>query len=180
MSGAIRAAVLTVSDRCSRGETVDGSGPALVGVLRARLGAEVSATRCVPDERERIAACLVEWSRGGVDLVVSTGGTGLAPRDVTPEAARSVIEREAPGLMELARMRCMAKTPRAFLSRGVAGTIGRTLILTLPGSVKGATEMLEALLDLLPHAVETLRGEVQDDGRPDAVAVTGKVVRHEG
>lgn len=166
--GPIYAAVLTVSDRCSRGETVDGSGPAVEEMLRSKLGVRVAAVRCVPDEKEQIAASLLDWAREGVDLVVSTGGTGLALRDVTPEAARSVFEREAPGLMELARLRCMAKTPRAFLSRGVAGTIGRTLILTLPGSVRGATETLGALLDVLPHAVATLRGEVRDEGRTEA------------
>lgn len=181
----IRAAVLTVSDRCSRGEATDTSGPALCDMLRERLAAEIVATRCLPDEREQLAACFVEWSRvdergaARIDLIISTGGTGLAPRDVTPEAARSVFEREHSGLMELARLRCMSQTPRTFLSRGVAGTIGRTLILTLPGSHRGSTENLEALLDILPHAIETVRGEVQDDGRPDAAPVTGKVIRHE-
>jgi molybdenum cofactor synthesis domain-containing protein len=179
-SAPIRAAVLTVSDRCSRGEAVDTSGPAVAAMLRERLGAQVLATRCLPDEIDALAACFVEWSRPetGVDLILSAGGTGLAPRDVTPEAALRVFERQHAGLMELARLRCMSKTPRTFLSRGVAGTVGRTLILTLPGSVRGSTEMLEALLDLLPHAVETLRGEVQDDGRPEARANTGRVVRH--
>jgi molybdenum cofactor synthesis domain-containing protein len=177
----IRAAVLTVSDRCSRGTATDTSGPALAEMLRTRLGAEVVESRCLPDEQDQLAACFVSWSsfERGIDLILSTGGTGLAPRDVTPEAARSVIEREHPGLMELARLRCMPKTPRTFLSRGVAGTIGRTLILTLPGSLKGSTENLEALLDILPHAIETLRGEVQDDGRVDAAPVSGKVVRHD-
>jgi len=177
----IRAAILTVSDRCSRGETVDTSGPALAELLRLRLGAEIVAACCLPDERDQLAACFVAWSRpdAGIDLVVSTGGTGLAPRDVTPEAARGVFEREHSGLMELARLSCMATTPRAFPSRGVAGTIGRTLILTLPGSLRGSTENLEALLDILPHAIETLRGEVQDDGRTDVSAVTGKLVRHD-
>lgn len=181
MSGPVRVAVLTVSDRCSRGVTEDASGPALVEMARSRLGAEVVATACEPDEVGRIAGRFVEWSRPerGIDLVLSTGGTGLAPRDVTPEAAKTVFEREHAGLMELARLRCMSKTPRTFLSRGVAGTIGRTLILTLPGSPRGCTEMLEALLDILPHAIETLRGEVQDDGRPGARAVTGRVIEHE-
>ncbi|QYK49277.1 MAG: MogA/MoaB family molybdenum cofactor biosynthesis protein [Phycisphaeraceae bacterium] len=181
----IRAAVLTVSDRCSRGEATDTSGPALCAMLHERVNAQIVATRCLPDDRDQLAACFVEWGRlderghAAIDLVVSTGGTGLAPRDVTPEAAKSVFEREHSGLMELARLRCMSKTPRTFLSRGVSGTIGRTLILTLPGSLRGATENLEALLDILPHAIETVRGEVQDDGRPDAQAVTGKVIRHE-
>ncbi|MFN0010073.1 MAG: molybdenum cofactor biosynthesis protein B [Phycisphaerales bacterium] len=177
----IRAAVLTVSDRCSRGQAEDTSGPALTDILRSRLGAVIVAARCLPDEADQLARCFVEWSRpqAGIDLVLSTGGTGLAPRDVTPEAARRVLEREHSGLMELARLRCMSKTPRTFLSRGIAGTIGRTLILTLPGSPRGATENLEALLDILPHAIETLRGEVQDDGRPDATALCGKVIRHD-
>ncbi len=178
----IRAAVLTASDRCSRGETEDTSGPMLVAMLRARLGATVVATACLPDDESQLSQQFVDWSQpnAGIDLVVSTGGTGLAPRDVTPEAAKRVLEREHSGLMELARLRCLAKTPRTFLSRGVAGTIGRTLILTLPGSPRGATETLEALLDILPHAIETLRGDVQDDGRPDATPRTGRVVRHEG
>ncbi|MCC6678527.1 MAG: MogA/MoaB family molybdenum cofactor biosynthesis protein [Phycisphaerales bacterium] len=176
----IRAAVLTVSDRCSRGEAVDTSGPALASLLRERLGADVVLSRCLPDEIPQVAACFREWSRpeARIDLVVSTGGTGLAPRDVTPEAARSVFDREHNGLMELARMRCYASTPRTYLSRGVAGTVARTLILTLPGSLRGSTEMLEALLDILPHAIETLRGEVQDDGRAEATPATGRVISH--
>ena len=180
MSAQIRAAVLTVSDRCSRGQAIDTSGPSLCAMLRDKLAAEIAATGCVADDPDAIAAWFVEHSRPEhrVDLIVSTGGTGLAPRDNTPEAAKRVFEREHSGLMELARLRCYAKTPRTFLSRGVAGTIGRTLILTLPGSPRGATENLEALVDILPHAVETIRGEVQDDGRPNATPATGKVVRH--
>ncbi|MEZ6234148.1 MAG: MogA/MoaB family molybdenum cofactor biosynthesis protein [Phycisphaerales bacterium] len=170
LSPPIRAAVLTVSDRCSRGEREDRSGPALVAIVHERLGGGVVATRCVPDDADVIAAALAEWSRADlsapdarpIDLILSTGGTGLAPRDVTPEAAKRVIEREHAGLMELARLRCYAKTPKTYLSRGVAGVAGRTLILTLPGSPRGATENLEALLDILPHAIETLRGDVKD------------------
>ncbi len=182
MSGprSIRAGVLTVSDRCSRGQARDESGPAVEAMLRERLGAEVVARACVPDEPDQIARRVRSWATepGGVDLVVSTGGTGLSPRDRTPEAVRGVLEREAPGLMELARARCLAITPRAFLSRGVAGTIGQTLVITLPGSVRGATEQLGAILDVLPHAIETLRGDVQDDGRAGARAITGNVVEH--
>ncbi|MGA0872760.1 MAG: MogA/MoaB family molybdenum cofactor biosynthesis protein [Phycisphaerales bacterium] len=176
----IRAAVLTASDRCSRGEAVDASGPAVAALLQGSIAAEIVASRCVPDDLEALVQAFRDWTRpdAAIDLVVSTGGTGLAPRDVTPEAARRVIEREHEGLMDLARLRCLAKTPRTFLSRGIAGTAGRTLILTLPGSPRGATEMLEAILDILPHAIETLRGEVQDDGRPGAAPVTGKVVEH--
>ena len=180
MNSLIRAAVLTISDRCSKGITTDTSGPALCEMLRATLGAEIVGTRILPDEVDQIAACFTEWSEPAlsVDLLLSTGGTGLAPRDVTPEAAARVIQRPHAGLMELARLRCYAKTPRTYLSRGVAGMINRTLLITLPGSPRGAKEMLEALLDILPHAIETLRGEVQDDGRPGAVASTGKVVTH--
>lgn len=168
MSGAkppIRAAVLTISDRCSRGETQDVSGPALCQLLREGLDAEIVETRCAPDDRGLIARSFIELvgTSPGIDLVVSTGGTGLSPRDVTPEAARSVFEREHPGLMELARMRCLPDQPRAFLSRGVAGTIGRTLILTLPGSPRGAVEQLHALLDVLPHAIAMLRGDSHED-----------------
>lgn len=164
----IRAAVLTISDRCSRGEAADTSGPALVELLRSRLGATIVATRCIPDDRAQIAACFLEWARAepAVDLILSTGGTGLAPRDVTPEAARSVLEREHPGLMELARLRALPGTPRAFLSRGVAGTIRRSLLLTFPGSPRAAAEHLEALVDIIPHAIETLRGSVPDHGSP--------------
>jgi len=177
----IRIAILTVSDRCSRGETIDTSGPALAEMARAQLQAEVVATGCLADERPRIGEQLRRWALGDPkpDLTLTTGGTGLAPRDVTPEATLDVIERRHAGLMELIRRRCYDKTPRAYLSRGEAGTLGRTLIINLPGSQRGATESLEALLDILPHAIETLRGEVRDDGRPDVQSVTGKVVHHE-
>lgn len=168
----MRAAVATISDRCSRGEATDTSGPALAKMLREQLDAEVVQSACVPDERALIGRQLITWSdlKPTIDLVLTTGGTGLAPRDVTPEATADVIERPHSGLMELVRMRCYQKTPRAYLSRGIAGVCGRTLIINLPGSQRGATESLEALLDILPHAIETLRGEVVDDGR-------GRVVR---
>ncbi len=176
----IRAAVLTVSDRCSKGITADTSGPGLVAMLREKLACEIVATIILPDERDQLASQFRAWAavRPVIDLIISTGGTGLAPRDVTPEAAASVIDRPHPALMELARFRCYTKTPRTFLSRGVSGVCDRSLILTLPGSPRGSTENLEALLDILPHAIETLRGEVQDDGRPGAKGVTGKVIEH--
>ena len=161
MSAPITAAVLTVSDRCARGEAHDTSGPALAAVLRDQLGSEVKAAACVPDEAERITAQLMSWAHDAPrpDLILTTGGTGLAPRDVTPEATAPVIERRHPALLELARLRCYEKTPMTFLSRGEAGTAARTLIVNLPGSQRGAVECLEALLDVLPHAIETLRGE---------------------
>lgn len=179
-SAQIRVAVLTISDRCSRGQTQDTSGPALVELARTTLNAQLLPLDCVPDEIDVIADKLRCLATGNEppDLVLTTGGTGLAPRDVTPEATLSVIERRHSGLMELIRRRCYDKTPRAYLSRGEAGTLNRTLIINLPGSPRGAVESLEALLDILPHAIETLRGEVQDDGRPNAVSSTGKVVRH--
>jgi molybdenum cofactor synthesis domain-containing protein len=161
-----RVAVLTVSDRCFRGEREDLSGPALCKVVREKLGWEIAATSCLADEREQLTRQFRTWcdqgAGGPIDLVLSTGGTGLSPRDVTPEAAMEVITRPHPALMELARLRCLPKTARTYLSRGVAGVSNRTLILTLPGSPRGATENLEALLDVLPHAIETLRGEVRD------------------
>ena len=163
----IRACVLTVSDRCSRGEAEDTSGPALCAMLDQKLGAVIEEAECVPDERDRIAAVLREWSnQHSPDLILTTGGTGLAPRDVTPEATRGVIEREHAGLIQLMQLRCLQKTVLTYLSRGVAGTLGRTLIINLPGSKKGATECLEALLDLLPHAINVLRGEVGDGCAP--------------
>lgn len=163
-SGHIRAAVLTVSDRCSRGERRDVSGPTLCEVLKEKLGAAIADTAIVPDHADTIERRVREWTEPAlqIDLVVTTGGTGLAPRDCTPEAVSRVIERAHPALMELARLRCLEKTPRAFLSRGVAGAARGTLILTLPGSPRGAVENLVALLDVLPHAIETLRGDVVD------------------
>lgn len=154
---ALRAAVLTVSDRCARGEATDASGPAVCALLERALGATVVAHSCVADEVDAIRSFVRKAA--DVDLVVTTGGTGLAPRDRTPEAIRPLLDREAPGLMELARARSGATTARAFLSRGIAGTRGSTLILTLPGSPKGATQQLEALVDVLPHALAVLKGD---------------------
>ena len=164
LSPPIRLAVLTVSDRCARGEREDASGPALAEAARQRLGAELIERGCVPDEPELIERRLREWiaRTPAIDLILTTGGTGLSPRDRTPEAAMRVIDRPHPALLELAQLRCLEKTPRAFLTRGVAGAAMRSLILTLPGSPRGATENLEAICDILPHAIETLRGDVVD------------------
>ncbi len=153
-------AVLTISDRCWRGTTNDTSGPALAEIVTNELHGQIVAAACVPDEVEAIREQLRAWASAPkpVDLILTTGGTGLAPRDVTPEATLSVLERRHGGLLELARLRCYPASPRAFLSRGEAGTVGRTLIINLPGSPRGATECLRALLDILPHAIETLRG----------------------
>jgi len=166
-----RAAVLTVSDKGARGERVDTAGPAVAGLLRD-AGAEIAAAAVLPDDRGRIAAQLRRWAdEDGVDLIVTTGGTGLSPRDVTPEATLDVADREVPGLAELMRQEGRRSTPMAALSRAAAVTRGRTLVVNLPGSERGARESLTAVLDLLPHAIELLRGEPVerhpgDQGRP--------------
>lgn len=154
-------AVLTVSDRCSYGEASDESGPALADAAQRHLAATIVATACVSDDMEAIARQLRTWAieTPRPDLILTTGGTGLTPRDVTPEATLQVIERRHSGILELARLRCLEKTPRAFLSRGETGTLGRSLIINLPGSPRGAVEFLEAIVDVLPHAVRMLRGE---------------------
>ncbi len=181
MSKPITIAILTVSDRCSQGMTGDTTGPALVDLAQEHLAATTIATACVPDELDQISHQIRKWATQSPhpDIIITTGGTGLAPRDVTPEATLAVLDRRHSGLMELARSRCGEITSRAYLSRGEAGVINRSLVINLPGSLRGATENLQALCDILPHAVETLRGEVQDDGRPDAKETTGKVVRHD-
>lgn len=151
-------AVLTLSDKGSRGERADTSGPAIEELL-GPLGATVRRRAVLPDDVERIAQTLREWADAGdLDLIVTTGGTGLAPRDVTPEATLQVLDRPAPGLAEAMRAEGLRHTPMAMLSRAVAGARGRTLIVNLPGSEKGVRESLTVLLPVLPHAVATLRG----------------------
>lgn len=154
-----RVAVLTVSDRSARGERADAGGPAVAAAV-VRLGWSVSGSAVVSDDRAEVAARLKAWcdAADAPDLVLTTGGTGFGPRDLAPEATRDVLEREAPGVAERVRRVTEAKTPMAALSRGVCGTRGRTLILNLPGSPKGAVESLEAAADLLGHAVHILRG----------------------
>ena len=151
-----RVVVLTISDGCSRGTQVDRSGPAVVELLRAAGAAEL-VTETLPDEVELIAAALRRFA-ASADLIVTTGGTGLAVRDVTPEATRLVCDRLAEGLAEQMRAEGMRHTPLAALSRGVCGTIGRALVVNLPGSPAGATTSLAAILPVLPHAVDLLAG----------------------
>ena len=154
----IRAGILTVSDAGSRGERQDTSGAAIRELLAA-IGAEVAQYAIVPDEANRIAAALRDWcSPVSLDLILTTGGTGLAARDVTPEATLRVAERLVPGIAEAMRAEGMRHTPRAMLSRSVAAVLNRTLIINLPGSEKGVRESLGAVLDVLPHAVELLQG----------------------
>jgi molybdopterin adenylyltransferase len=164
-----RAGILTVSDRGYRGEYRDLSGPAIQELVVQHLGAMVEFEVIVPDERQVIAETLVNWAdEMGLDLVLTTGGTGFALRDVTPEATRDVIEREAPGLAEAMRAASLQITPHAMLSRAVAGIRGRTLIINLPGSPKAVRENLETILPALPHALELLRGEKGADRHPDS------------
>lgn len=156
---AITVGILTISDRCSRGETEDKSGPLIGQLVSEHLSAEVKLTGCVPDERELIAHTLIAWcDEQGVDLILTTGGTGFSPRDVTPEAMRDVIEREAPGLAEAMRREGAKLTPHALLSRAVAGIRKSTLIVNLPGSAKAVQENLETILPALPHGIEILKG----------------------
>lgn len=158
MGLSIRVGVLTVSDRSARGEREDESGPLLAQLVRERLGAEVTHTAIVPDERAEIAATLRRWAdEERLDLVLTTGGTGFAPRDVTPEATRDVIERETPGLAEAMRAASLRVTPHAMLSRAVAGIRGRCLIVNLPGSPKAVRENLATILPALPHGLELLQ-----------------------
>ena len=153
----LRFGILTVSDRSSRGERADLSGPALVDFVRAR-GWFASLLDVVPDDRLTIASTLTAWcARGDLDVLLTTGGTGFAPRDVTPEATRDVIEKDTPGLVEAIRAESLKVTPHAMLSRAVAGIRGKTIIINLPGSPKGAVESLQVAADVLEHAVKLLR-----------------------
>lgn len=154
----IRVGILTVSDRAARGEYQDWSGPVLHELLTGRLGASVEVAAVVPDERAIIAGTLVAWAdERDLALILTTGGTGFSPRDVTPEATRDVLDREAPGLAEAMRAASLRLTPHAMLSRAVAGIRGQTLIVNLPGSSKAVRENLETILPALPHALELLR-----------------------
>jgi molybdopterin adenylyltransferase len=158
----LRIAILTTSDAGARGERADTSGDAIVAWCRAR-GGDVVARELVPDDTAEIVPRLTRWADDDTaDLVLTTGGTGLSPRDVTPEATRAVIERDAPGIAERMRVACMSSFPRAALSRGIAGVRARTLIINLPGSPGGVRDGLAALDPIIDHAIQILRGEASD------------------
>lgn len=159
----IRFGILTLSDRSSRGERADSSGPALAALIEAG-GWSVARQSLLPDEESAIREALVEWSDSGeVDVILTTGGTGFSSRDITPEATRAVIEREAPGLAEAMRAASLRITPHAMLSRIVTGIRKKTLIVNLPGSPKGAVENLQVILPVIPHAVQLLRDDPKSE-----------------
>src|SRR6266568_8999743 len=151
-------AVLTVSDRCSQGSAIDTAGPALVALLRQQWPAAHIESALVPDEEDKIAAHLEQWSAAGAALILTAGGTGLSPRDRTPEATLRVVDRQAPGLSEAMRAKGAESNPFAWLSRGIAGLKGTTLIVNLPGSKRGAEESIAFILPLLRHAIEVAAG----------------------
>jgi molybdenum cofactor synthesis domain-containing protein len=159
----ITVCVLTMSDRAAEGKRKDESGPAIKEML-GKIGAQVKHSEVIPDDKELIKKKLVEYS-SQVDLILTTGGTGLSPRDVTPEATAEVVDRQVPGIAEAMRAESLKKTPRAMLSRAIAGVKGSALIINLPGSPKAAVENLEAVLEVIPHAVEKIKGSTEDCAR---------------
>lgn len=155
----IRFGILTLSDRSSRGERADSSGPALAHLIQAEGWAVVKQS-LLPDEESAIRDLLIAWADSGeIDVILTTGGTGFSPRDVTPEATRAVIQRETPGLAEAMRAASLKVTPHAMLSRIVTGIRAKTLIINLPGSPKGAVENLQVVIPVLPHAIQLLQGD---------------------
>lgn len=158
--------ILTVSDRCARGERADASGPVLAQLVRDHLpGAVLSHAAVVPDEADDIARTILEWCADGAHLILTTGGTGFAPRDVTPEAVAPLLERQAPGIVQAILQSSLRETPHAMLSRPVAGMRGRTLIITFPGSPKACRENFEAVRPALRHGLELLNEEPGVDTR---------------
>jgi molybdopterin adenylyltransferase len=165
----MRLAILTISDAGAKGERADTSGDAIATWAEGK-GYELTTRHLVPDETVAIVSTLTTWCDGGtVDLVLTTGGTGLGPRDVTPEATKAILEREAPGIAERLRALYLTSFPRAALSRGVAGTRGRTLIVNLPGSPNAVRDSLSALDPIIDHAIAILTGVVTDHRQPTTV-----------
>jgi len=159
-----KGAVVTVSDKGFRGEREDKSGEIIKNMLK-QIDVDVAFYKIVPDEKEMIKQTLIDFTERGMDLIVTTGGTGLAPRDVTPDATLEVIDKEVPGMAETMRVRGIEKTPNAMLSRAVVGVRKKTLIINLPGSPKGVRENLEAVIDAIPHGLKVLKGEVEECGK---------------
>jgi molybdopterin adenylyltransferase len=160
--------ILTISDKGSKGQRQDKSGEALRDIVAALKGSVVKY-EIVPDEKDVITATLTNWADSGkVDVILTTGGTGLSQRDVTPEATLTIIDREIPGIAEAMRMKSLAKAPTAMLSRAVAGQRGQCIIINLPGSTKAVQECLEAIIGVIPHAVEIIKGEVTEHSLQDA------------
>ena len=160
--------ILTISDKGSRGERQDRSGEGIREVL-SNMGVHILDYDIVPDEKDLIVEKLVKWAdKGNLDVIITTGGTGLTPRDVTPEATLAVVDRIVPGFAEAMRAESLKQTPHAMLSRAVVGTRGKCLIVNLPGSAKAVRECLEVILPALPHAVETLKGQAGECGAPEA------------
>ncbi len=153
------AGVLTVSDSAARGDRRDESGPAIRRLLEQH-GYNVLLHKTVPDEVQDVRDILIKWiDKTSLDIIITTGGTGLSPRDITPEATKSVIEREVPGIAEAIRIRGLDSTPRAVLSRGVAGVRGKTLIINLPGSPSAVVQGMEVILPVLKHALDKIKGD---------------------
>jgi molybdopterin adenylyltransferase len=164
-----QAVILTISDKGSRGERADTAGPAVAQLLQQHLRVHIYGREILPDDRQRIADRLRHYADGhSIDLVVTVGGTGFAPRDVTPEAVRDVAERLTPGLDEAMRATSLRQTPHAILSRAASGIRGQTLLLSLPGSERAAVENLQAILPALPHGLGKLRGDTADCGNPSS------------
>ena len=159
----LRFGILTLSDRSSRGERSDASGPALVALIESEQWS-VSKQALLPDDEAAIRDLLMSWADSDeMDVILTTGGTGFSPRDVTPEATRAILQREAPGLAEAMRAASLKITPHAMLSRFVTGIRGKTLIINLPGSPKGAVENLQVITSVLPHAVQLLREDAASE-----------------
>lgn len=160
----ITVAVFTMSDKGSRGEREDLSGPLIVDMLKS-IGADLKHYEIIPDEKDLIKKKLIEYC-GYVDLILTTGGTGLAPRDVTPDATLEIIDREVAGIAELMLFEGFKKTRRAALSRAIAGVKANTLIINLPGSPKAVHENLDIILDIIPHAIEKIKGDISECAAP--------------